>query len=70
MLACAGWPDARVPVLVVGHQPVLGMVAATLLTGDALAWSVKKGAVWWLSNRVREGNAGVVLRLVIGPDLV
>ena len=70
VLACAGWPDARVPVLVVRHQPVLGMVAATLLTGDALAWSVKKGAVWWLSNRVREGNAGVVLRLVIGPDLV
>ena len=35
VLAAAGWPDAREPVLVVGHQPTLGEVAAYLLTGDA-----------------------------------
>ncbi len=34
VLAAAGWPDAREPVLVVGHQPTLGEVAAYLLTGD------------------------------------
>lgn len=70
LLACAGWPDAPVPVLVVGHQPTLGQVAATLLSGDAAAWSVKKAAVWWLSNRTRGGSEGVVLKAVIGPDLV
>jgi len=70
LLSAAGWPDAREPVLVVGHQPTLGEVAAMLLAGDAGSWSVKKGAVWWLSNRTRDGDAGVVLKLAIGPDLV
>ncbi len=31
---------------------------------------MRKGAVWWLSNRVRDGNAAVVLKVVIGPDFV
>jgi hypothetical protein len=31
---------------------------------------VKKGAVWWLRRRVRGGEVEVVLRAVIGPDLV
>jgi phosphohistidine phosphatase len=48
----------------------LGEVAATLLTGDALSWSMKKAAVWWLSNRSREGASEAVLKVVIGPDLV
>ena len=55
VLAAAGWPDAREPVLIVGHQPTLGEVAAFLLTDDEASWSVRKGAVWWLSNRVRDG---------------
>ena len=70
VLAAAGWPDARDPVLVVGHQPTLGAVASFLLAGEEAYWSVKKGAVWWLSNRDRLGNASVVLRVVIGPDFV
>jgi phosphohistidine phosphatase len=70
VLAAAGWPDAREAVLVVGHQPTLGEVAALLLAGQELPWSVRKAAVWWLSNRVRDGTAGVVLKVVIGPDFV
>ena len=70
LLAAAGWPDGRETVLVVGHQPTLGEVAATLLTGDAAGWSLRKGAVWWLSNRNRDGDSAVVLKLAIGPDLV
>jgi phosphohistidine phosphatase len=70
VLAAAGWPDAREAVLVVGHQPTLGEVAASLLAGEELPWSVRKAAVWWLSNRVRDGTAGVVLKVVIGPDFV
>ena len=31
---------------------------------------MKKGAVWWLSNRTRDGDVGVVLKVAIGPDLV
>lgn len=70
LLAAAGWPDARGAVLVIGHQPVLGQVAALLLGGSEEAWSVKKGAVWWLSSRVRQDETQVVLRAVMAPDLL
>ena len=70
VLAAAGWPDSREAVLVVGHQPTLGEVAAFLLTDQELGWSVRKGAVWWLSNRVRDGVATTVVKVVIGPDFV
>ena len=70
VLAAAGWPDSREAVLIVGHQPTLGEVAAFLLTGQELGWSVRKGAVWWLSNRVRDGVATTVVKVVIGPDFV
>ncbi len=70
LLAAAGWPDAREPVLVVGHQPTLGEVAAFLMAGEEAAWSIRKGAVWWFSNRTRLGQPGVLLKVAIGPDLV
>ena len=70
VLAAAGWPDAREPVLVVGHQPTLGEVAAFLMAGEEAAWSIRKGAVWWFSNRTRLGQPGVLLKVAIGPDLV
>jgi phosphohistidine phosphatase len=67
-LAAANWPDSREPVLIVGHQPTLGMIASFLLSGEEAYWSVRKGAVWWLSDRVRESGAAVVLKTVLGPD--
>ncbi len=70
LLGAAGWPDSRESVLIVGHQPTLGEVAAFLLTGEPAYWSIKKGGVWWISNRSRLGQAGVVLRVVLGPDFV
>ena len=70
VLAAAGWPDAREPVLVVGHQPTLGEVAAYLLTGAVAPWSVRKAALWWLTNRVRDGASSTLLKVVIGPDFV
>lgn len=70
VLAATGWPDAREPVLVVGHQPTLGEVAAYLLTDDEASWSIRKGSVWWLSNRIRERTSDTVLKVVIGPDFV
>jgi len=74
VLAAAGWPDglggASDTVIVVGHQPTLGRVASLLLSGSEANWSVRKGGVWWLSNRRREDDAQVVLRAVINPDLL
>ena len=70
LLAAARWPDALEPVLIVGHQPTLGLLAARLLCGQEQPWSVRKGAVWWLRSREREGDPQVVLHAVVPPDLV
>jgi len=70
VLTAANWPDSREPVLIVGHQPTLGAVASFLLSGEEAYWSVRKGAVWWLSNRAKDGGAAVVLKVVVAPDFV
>ena len=68
LLLAARWPDGPEPVLVIGHQPTLGRVAAHLLADVPQAWAIKKGAVWWLRNRDREGLAQVVLQAMQAPD--
>lgn len=70
LLAAAGWPEAVTPVLVVGHQPTLGLVAARLLGGQEQDWSVKKAGVWWLRSRERGGDFQTVLQAVMGPDML
>src|SRR5512134_784541 len=47
VLEAAGWPGHRGTIVIVGHQPTLGEVAARLLAGQASSWSIKKGALWW-----------------------
>jgi phosphohistidine phosphatase len=74
LLAAVGWPDGSQQdndsraVLVVGHQPALGQTAALLLSGEEACWTIKKGAVWWFSNRTRQGESQTVLRAAIPPD--
>ena len=70
LLAAAGWPDGKgaPAVLIVGHQPTLGRTAALLLSGEAAGWTIKKGAVWWFSNRMRNGETQTVLRSATLPD--
>lgn len=70
LLAAAGWPDEGGTVLIVGHQPTLGRVAARLLGGEEADWAVKKGGLWWFSNRVREDGTQSLLRTAISPDLL
>jgi phosphohistidine phosphatase len=68
LLKSARWPDASEPVLVVGHQPTLGLVASYLLSEMPQAFTIKKGAVWWIRGRNREDVAQVVLQAVQSPD--
>ena len=74
LLAAAGWGhggQARASaVLLVGHQPTLGRLAALLLSGQEADWPIKKGGLWWISQRSREGEAQTTLRAVINPDLL
>lgn len=69
LLAAAGWPDAKEAVVIVGHQPTLGEVAAYLLADSRQGWSVKKGAVWWLTNRQRDGGE-TVLKASLSPEML
>lgn len=70
ILSAANWPDARESALIVGHQPTLGQAAALVLAGEEKSWSIRKGGVWWLSNRSRSGGEAIVLRVVLSPDFV
>jgi len=70
IIAAANWPKHRGTVIVVGHQPTLGQLAAWLLAGDQAGWAVKKGALWWFSNRAEGDYAQTVLRAVVSPDLL
>ncbi len=70
LIAAANWPQNSGAVLLVGHQPTLGRLAALLLSGSEADWSVKKGAIWWLSKRSREGRDQTVLRAVMNPEML
>lgn len=69
VLASLGLPegnDNKKAVVLVGHQPYIGQVAAQLLSGQNLDWSVKKGAVWWIDLRPSEdGDAELTARLKV-----
>jgi len=71
LLAAIGWPDGgdapdgHSAVLVVGHQPTLGRAAALLLSGEEADWTIKKCALWWFTNRTRQGETQTVLRAAI-----
>jgi phosphohistidine phosphatase len=69
VLTAIGWPDRAGTVIVVGHQPTLGRVAALLLTGKEADWDIKKGSVWWLTSRAApDGAIEVTLRAVMAPN--
>jgi len=69
-LSSVGWPDSKMSVLVVGHQPVLGQAIAYLLGLPNGECSVRKGAVWWLRSRVRDGQTQTVVVSVQTPELL
>ena len=70
LIAAANWPDNREPVVLVGHQPALGQLAALLLAGTEQDWTIRKGNVWWIARRERDAVTETFLRTVITPDLL
>lgn len=59
--------DCNQTFLVVGHQPNLGLLIAKLL-GMQEGVVVKKGAVWWLRQRLVNGALQTYLFTVQHPD--
>jgi len=70
LIAASNWPERAGTIILVGHQPTLGRLAAWLLTEQPADWSIKKGALWWFFRRVRPGDTQTVLKAVVSPDLL
>jgi phosphohistidine phosphatase len=66
VLQAVGWPDEKGSVLVVGHQPTLGAVAAHLLNCEPLR--IKKCGLWWLSRD--EETSEISVRVSITPEFL
>ena len=70
LMQSVGWPTAKGTVILVGHQPELGMLASRLLADHALPWALRKGCVWWFRGRERQGIFQVLLKAVVDVDLL
>ena len=70
LLELVQWPGSKYPVLVIGHQPVLGQTIAQLLALRESECAVKKGALWWLRNRDRDGQSQTVIVTVQSPEVL
>lgn len=70
LLDVVQWPDARHPALVVGHQPTLGRVVASLLGMQAGACAIRKGSVWWLRRRERHHQWQTIVLSVQIPEML
>jgi len=70
LLELVKWPSSKYPILIVGHQPVLGQTIAQLLGLKESECAVKKGALWWLRNRERDGQSQTVIVTVQLPEIL
>ena len=57
-------------MLIVGHQPQLGEALARLLGLKQDNCAIRKGAVWWLRTRERDGQEQTVMVTVQSPDVM
>jgi phosphohistidine phosphatase len=69
LLEAAGWPHAGGVVILVGHQPLLGEIAAQLMTRRSEPWSMKKGAIWWFKTEETGRGFATELVAVLPPKL-
>jgi phosphohistidine phosphatase len=70
LLQAVNWPNAKEPVLVVGHQPTLGQVAAQLIAGKAQEWEIKKNNIWWIVQRDAQDPQSLYLKAVMSPYMI
>lgn len=70
LLEAAGWPNGKSVVLIVGHQPSIGQAISRLLGLQQDSCPVRKGAVWWIRTRERDGDIQTIVVTVQAPELL
>ena len=65
VIAAVDWPARSRAILIVGHQPTLGRVAAMSVSGAQADWDIGKGALWW----IRHSGGETSLFAAIDPEL-
>ena len=70
VLQACNWGTSHKTLLVVGHQPSLGMAASLAMTRRPYYWCVKKGSIWWLANRMKTEDQETIIRAVISPEML
>ena len=70
LLKVANWDTSKGSVLIVGHQPTLGVAAAIAMTRRTHFWCVKKGSIWWIASRIRAEEEQAIIRAVISPEML
>jgi len=70
LLKVANWDTSKGSVLIVGHQPTLGLAAAIAMTRKTHFWCVKKASIWWIASRIRAEDEQAIIRAVISPDML
>ncbi len=70
LLALTQWSKNKGHLLLVGHQPQLGLLIGLRLGIHADLCQIKKGAVWWLRHKDRDLHGRTVLLTVQHPDML
>ena len=70
VLRAANWPKGKEAVMVVGHQPTLGEVAALLVGGRDGYWEMKKANAWWIVQKEADDPDSLYLKAVMAPELI
>ena len=70
LLSLAQWPEGKNTVVLIGHQPTLGMTIARLLAMTDEQCAIRKGAIWWLRCKERDGSLQTQLMAVQAPDFL
>ncbi len=70
VLEAAHWPDGNASVLIIGHQPTLGRVAALLIAGTQQDWVLRKGSVCWIARKADDEAPANYIKAILDTDFV
>jgi len=70
LLSLVKWPHGGGTVLVVGHQPVLGLTIAALMGWQGEELAIRKVSVWWLRKKRTDSSNSTQLLTVQAPEML